>query len=211
MNESEVRTEGVTSETLEQAPAKSNVSKKSQTKRKRKQVKRRTKSTVSGVTTMKRSAIRLHLRQGKTEAETVLAVGETLETVRREAKLFWEELSRELLADPTISQVQAVMRALSVYTGSQEAISALARDQNAKPSDKVKYMELALDANKEIVRYQSMEMPAMDKSWEAGNDERTEDERPTREQLDTAIALLTERIGSLRTTRVAENKADTGH
>ncbi len=142
---------------------------------------------------MKRRAIRRHLTRGKTESETVDEVGETLETVKREARLFWEKMSNELLANPTTSRVQAVMRALSVYAGSQDAISALAKDKNAKPSDRVKYMELALDANKEIMRYQSMEMPT-----EATEDARTEEEEPTREQLDEAIALLREHITNLK-------------
>ena len=41
-------------------------------------------------------------------------IGETPETVKREARIFWEEMSSELLANPTTSRVQAVMRARNI-------------------------------------------------------------------------------------------------
>lgn len=183
------------SETAEQpAGPKPKAGKKPLAQSKKRVVKRKARpARAGGVSPLKRRAIRRHLTRGKTESETVDEVGETLETVKREARLFWEEMSTELLANPTTSRVQAVMRALNVYAGSQEAISALAKDKTAKPADRVKYMELALDANKEIMRYQSMERPA-EVTKDAGRNE----ERATREQLDTAIALLDEHIGRLK-------------
>ncbi len=196
----------------ELTPQKIRASGKSRKVHKKRQAKRRNKTaSAHSVLPRKRSAIRKQLTLGKTEAETSEVVGETLETVKREARIFWEELAGELLANPTTSRVQAVMRALNVYAGSQEAISALAKDQNAKPSDKVKYMELALDANKEIMRFQSMEKSATEKEGEVNKDARRAEERPTREQLGTAITLLNEHIGRLKREEAGsgENKTNT--
>ncbi len=132
--------------------------------------------------------IRYLISIGKTATQVAHQLNKPLDSVREEAEKMWDELSEDLITSPLHVKVQAIMRAMNIYSQSCEALNT----GEIRTAEKIKYMGLALDSSKEIVKYQS------EIATDESKDDREEYERPTRQQLDIAIDLLTQRINDLK-------------
>ena len=142
-----------------------------------------------------RTRIRNLIGTGMTATQVAQKINKPLDSVRDEADKMWKELATDVITTPLNVRVQAIMKAMSVYSQSCQALDI----GELRSAERIKYMGLALDSSKEIVKY-----PA-----EIARDEKDggRDERTTKEDLDLAISLLNQHIVHLQKEEAEEKAA----